>query len=112
MIKYEAGQVLWYVPRDGRNAREVKVTSVGRKWARLGASYRVALDSTHVDGGNYASPGTLYLSKEAHELVLARARAWNKLRRCIERSWYPPEHITRESIERAAAALGFTLEEK
>ena len=110
MIKYEAGQVLWYVPRDGRNARELKVTSVGRKWARLGPVYRVGLDSTHVDGGDYCSPGRLYLSKEAHEQDTLRCHLWSQVRQATDCVYTPPAHLSTDTIQQVAALLNPSLE--
>jgi hypothetical protein len=114
VVKYEVGQKVWFQSRDRTGtAGERTITSVGRKWVQLDhGRYRVKLGSCEVDGAGYSSPGTLYSSKEEYEQHLVVVHAWTNLRRTIERSWYPPDGITLESIQAAAAELGFTMEDK
>ncbi len=82
----QVGQKLWRVAsrRRGGNGFEVTVSKVGRKWAELDgyATGRIDLETLCVDGGNYMSPATCYLSRESYEAecTLRAANAEFKVR--------------------------------
>lgn len=99
-MNYTVGQKLWYVPTDHRWGRqaEVTVTRVGRKWVELDSGRRVEIGKTHVDGGNYSSPGSLYESKEVYEASEALKEAWWELKRKMDNIRATPSHMTLEKI--------------
>jgi len=92
----EVGQRLWFVrkvnrSRYGENDYFVQISKVGRKWAEFSRVWadgsvhdhhvdgRLSLDSLKVDGGDYSSPGTCYLSKGTYDEELEREELFNKL---------------------------------
>lgn len=109
--KLTVGQKLWYVPSDSRYVRQacdVTVEKVGRKWANISHGRRIDLDDWCVDGGGYASPGRCYASKEAWKAERERRKAWDDLRTGFGYQSVP-DHITTAAIRQAAALLGIQL---
>src|SRR6266550_2190989 len=105
----QVGQVLYYVPAERRFGKpyDVKVTKIGRNWAELeGGQGRVDVKTLWLDGGQYASPGRCWLSREAYELHVLRQTVWRKLRLRLTNEFTVPEGVTVEQIEQAAALLG------
>lgn len=106
----EVGQKLWYVPNYG-HAREVTITTVGRKWATFDAlRRRVDVETLKVDGGNYDSPGRCYQSREEYEEKVALQIAWDTLRRQIALRSLPS--CTIEAINEAWKLLGLPQKKK
>jgi hypothetical protein len=108
------GQKLWFVWADKRRGdpHEVTVTRIGRKWAYLDRyeTYRIDSNTLAVDGGaGRSSPGHCYLSREGYEASLARNRAWNDLRKEIDRR-KRPAGVTVEQIAEARRLLGLPAE--
>jgi hypothetical protein len=113
-MEYAVGQKVWFVPRDSRTGtgRELVVTSVGRKWVQLRAGhndFKVEIGKVDVDGGQYSSPGVLYVSEQAYHDYIALSVAWVKLARvfvCITR---PPPDVSMDDIQAAAVLLKVAL---
>jgi hypothetical protein len=113
-MELKVGDKVLFVPRERRIGPPAWVTvfKVGHKWITLGTDgyrdrYRVAKGSSNVDGGQYTSPGTIWVSEEAYAEAVAIEKTWKAFR---ERLPYPaPKGITRLDIEKAAAVLGIEL---
>lgn len=101
MIEYKVGQTLWYYPSHYANSRkgfEVTVESVGRKWVRLSSGMRVEKSSRVVDGGEYSSPGELWLDEEEHQKHQELSSTWRAF--LAGMSWHQlPKGLTLEKIE-------------
>ena len=102
MIDYKVGMKLWYHRNDNRhsNGSEVTVEKIGNKWVQLsGNNGRVEKDSVNVDGGEYSSPGTLYLNKEEYDNEMMLYNAWRSF---MEKSrvigYRVPKGMTLEKI--------------
>ena len=82
-------------PRVGRNG-DVTVKTIGTKWLTvLDGSREERFDpkTWRAESGR----SQLYISKEVHDAIRARADAWHKLRRAMDR-YTPPEHLSTEDI--------------
>jgi hypothetical protein len=103
----EVGQELYYVPRDGRQKPySVTVTKVGRKWAETSSrGLRFGVSDFIVDGGNYSSPGRVYLSEADWIVERDRRAAWVEFRSKVDRLYSCPEHLTEADINALLAAL-------
>lgn len=106
-IEYEVGQRLWFATRSERlrPSREVTVEKVGRKWVQLSSGMRVERGQCDCDGAGYASPGTLWRSREAYERYLALRGQWIKLIQDLRWKRVPYD-MTLERIEQARKLLG------
>ncbi len=113
MTEVKEGDKFLFVPRDRRGPPEwVTVSKVGRKWIAFGPSYspdRWRADKKTLDVDGYTSPGTLWPSEEAFEESKSLNRDWQALKQAIQRHYSCPRHVSRMDIEKAAAALGLTL---
>lgn len=99
------GQELWLVPDRGM-ARAVKVVKVGRKWAELDNRDRVDMNTMKLDGGEYASPGQCYLSREVHDREVELRIAWAYFSGLVcDHRHGPPEGVTIAQIANAQRAL-------
>ena len=114
-MKFEVGQKVVVVFNERRNERieEFEVTKIGRVWAQISAGgayeYRFNLESLLIDGGQYMSPGRIYLSREEYETEKATEGVWKVFRECVDRTWKP--EISVEKIREAAKILGIDLTE-
>jgi len=98
-MKLEVGQKLWYVPEDGRqDQREVKINSVGRKWAKTDYFLKVDINTLQVDGGQYSYPGKCYLSQEEYDNYMSMKRRWMDISRKIP-LYDLPKGMTQEKID-------------
>ena len=93
------GDIVWfqshitYVPSE-----PVKVTSVGRLYAQLSNGYRCNRYTGNVDGGDYPSPGTVYLQKEDYDKEMALFNMWRRLQKDIANKRFLREDITRRRL--------------
>ena len=100
----QVGQELWFVPSRYGNERSefgVKVEKVGRIWAeviRYGRVLRIHLEDLHVDGGNYSSPGRVYLDRAVWDLENKQGELWSAIRKHIYDN-QAPTHVTVEKLE-------------
>lgn len=85
MSKFQVGQVLWYAPYDRRNRPSViVVSSVGRKWVKFNRdSRRFDASTMEVDGGQYSSPGKIWMSREDYEADSRIQGEWGYLGRDV-----------------------------
>ncbi len=104
----EVGQKLWFVGYRG-NARQVTVTRIGRIWVTLEypahKPYRINPVNLEVDGGDYASPGQCYLSREVYENEKAVLRNWSDLIQRIHTP-RPINNIGKEDLMKIKQLLG------
>jgi hypothetical protein len=104
--KLSVGQKLWFVPSGRRgDPKEVTILKIGRKYADIGNGSRVDVKTLHVDGRNYSSPGTCFLSRDAHETEVATAKAWDELKQLFNRTWIRPKGVTLSQIQNARRSL-------
>lgn len=118
-INYIVGQVVCIVitlnvKPDHHCPLAAKVTKVGRKWVNLstiglGAFYRVPVGSRDLDGGNYSSPGKVWVDEHEYQRRKATEEAWSALQRKIEYVREVPDHISEEDVRFAASRLGLPL---
>lgn len=96
----KAGQILWYVGRYDRYTKghSVTITKVGRKWAETSIRKRINIETMEADGGQYASPGCCYESKEAYEQMIALNKEWRDLAERLPRDGIAPQGLTMEDI--------------
>ena len=74
MTNLKIGQHLWFVPSQYSNCRDcqdVNIESIGRRWVyvsdgRFDLSKMVG-GKAALDGGQYSSPGYVYLSRNLHD---------------------------------------------
>lgn len=114
-MTYHVGQKLWCVmDRNRRHEFEVEVTKVARKWVSIGKRYgdgpprdcgRFQIDGSHLDGGQWSSPGRVWPSKEAWETYRDLEKAWSDFRMNISRTYHMPEHLTGDDIKRMTDAI-------
>lgn len=99
------GQTLFFVPSHlrRREASDVEVTKVGRKWAQLSNGHRIDVETMRVDGGGYTSPGRCWVSREDYEREVLRNQAWRALRDAI--GAFVPNGVSLEDIAAARALL-------
>lgn len=105
-MKYEVGQILWYVPNwisAYNQPREVTVDAVGSKWVKCD-TLRFDRESGSVDGGRDSSRGRVYASREEYERILAVQVAWSTFVKSLS-VWSVPPGLTVEKIEAAKALL-------
>lgn len=107
----QVGQQLWFVYNDSRrgSSRYVGVQSIGREWAAIssfGGKGRINLQTLRVDGGDYSSPGTCYVSEDAYEARVRLSAEWRVLRSELERSYAPPPDMTFEKIAQIREIIG------
>lgn len=94
------GSELYKVYNDSRAGRNgpVVVKSVGPKWITMDGFRGERFDKTtfRAEGGN----SRLYLSKDIYDAEVARSKAWERLRRILDRH-APPEGLTTEAMQQA-----------
>ncbi len=87
---------------------ERKVTKVGRKWVTLEHDTRFEREGERgkfvLDGGDYSSPGRVYLSLQDYEDEEKLYTAWSLLRNVVERC--RSDQFTYEQLFGALMALG------
>lgn len=99
------GDQLYKVYNDSRMSNRnghVIAKSVGSKWITTNESRPERFDTTTLRGENTNS--RLYLSKEVYDAEAARANAWERLRKLLER-YSPPEELTIEAMKQAIDLL-------
>lgn len=107
MAPYKVGDVVFVVRSRSRNPGEVAITAIGRRWATLaGREGRFDIETGALDGGDFASPGEVYRSRDEWETKQALASTWSKFRQAVDQSWRPPVGATVEAIAQARALLG------
>lgn len=106
------GQVVFLKLRDryrrGSELLESKVTAVGRKWVQFdGGRWRAEKGSLYLDGGQYSSPGEIFLSEAHHHEVAVLGGAWTVFKRQVESSKWgsAPAGVTVEDIDAARKLL-------
>lgn len=112
----EVGQQLWFVPWEARNHHRATfetVTKIGREWITMSGRnpnrFRKDDPKMRADSRGYSSPGSYYLSREAHEQEVARNKRWRSLM-CRIPTHAAPDHIANEDMDAIARIL--KLEEK
>jgi hypothetical protein len=102
----KAGQELFLVPNWQRgHKRTVVIEKIGRIWATLaGYEGRIDMGTLIVDGGEYMSPATCYLSEEDYRKKIAKTELWDKIRREISNNFQP--QIDYKSMMIIADCLG------
>lgn len=107
------GQQLFvvYDSKVGRGGSEfMEVLKVGNKWATLGRPGRdwghikVHLVDRYIDGGQYSSPGSVYLSEQEYGDVHGLAVAWAQFRKDIP--YRQPDGLTLTELNQAKVLLG------
>lgn len=108
-MDYEIGQKLWYVSNDKRyqkHAHEVTITAIGRKWLTINDKERVDKNTLSVDGGQYSSPATCFLSQQVYENKVALDDAWTEfIDLTRSHQWRTPDGVTIETIRQAKQLL-------
>lgn len=114
-MTFELGQTIWihfYQRSLGVALSPHTVTKIGRKWVTLGNgfrenAYRFDVDTLELDGGDYTSPGKVYLSEEAYHQETALMGAWKVFQDRIRFFGYQttPKGLTLADIEAASNAL-------
>lgn len=102
---FEIGQTVFYTDND-RKGRiyPSKVESIGRKWVNLEKhAGRFDKETMLLDGGQYSSPGKVYLSEEVYRNELAVEDLWKKFREAY--TYRAPEGVTVDNIREAARLL-------
>lgn len=108
-MQFEVGMELYFVPSDPRRQKNqlVKVEKVGRKWVNLDNGYRFDKEAKYgmwVDGGEYSSPGRLYLSKEDYDKDCKKDSALRAINKRTE-MYRSREDLTLEDVLAAAKLL-------
>ena len=104
--KFEVGQVVFVVRNDNRRSTyNATVTKVGRKWVYINEHQRFDPQTKLIDGGNYQSPGRVYLSRDEYDETVTRANAWRDLRSEVQYLYSAPNHLTTERIQAILAEI-------
>lgn len=99
------GQVL-YKPTSRRGLEgELAIVKIGRQWATLSNGYRFDIYTMGVDGGGYASPFTIWKSKDDYEKNVALNSAWSCLQKKFQYAYSAPKHMTIEKINQIILIL-------
>ena len=85
---------------------DIEITKVGRAYAYFGQGQRFSLRTMREDG---SYEGSVYPSREAFEAGRVKLAKWTTFHRKMREMYSPPDHITTQMIERAAAALEIEL---
>lgn len=85
MAELKVGQTVIFCPADSRNSpAEVTVTAIGRRWVSLAnmgyGNARFDKGTMDVDGGEYSSPGRIFLSWDDFNAERERAELRKQLR--------------------------------
>ena len=89
------------------------ITKIGRKWVYFQHSDRSCengrFEIAHngewwIDGGDYSSPGKVYVSKEAYQEETFVKKAWTDTG--LNRMYNPPAHLTLKDMQKIRAILG------
>jgi hypothetical protein len=107
-IKVGQNMVLATPPRHGEEWKvsDITITKVGRAYAYFGDFRRFGLKTMR----DYSYPGCrVFVSREAFEEDRKRSARWATFHAKVRRMLDPPDHITTQMIERAAAALEIEL---
>ena len=115
--EFEVGQGLFYVSNSSRNPNfSVTITKMGRKWAEITQVGRSRSDArfefkaerwNRVDGGDYSSPGTLYLSEQDYE---DKVKA-NKIGFLVGKKLQCSSPYSLQTMEKVAELLGIEVVE-
>lgn len=101
----KAGSVLYKAYYDTRMRNRdghVTVKSVGSKWITTAGSRPERFDAKTLRGESNSC--RLYLSKDVHDAEVARSKAWERLRRILDRHT-PPEDLGTEELQQAIDLL-------
>lgn len=109
----KVGQELYMVPsRRMGDPRMVTIAKIGRIWATLeGHTGRICMERLFLDGGQYSSRASCYLSKDDYLQRKERERVWNEFSRQVDQMGLH-EDISIAGIKRAAFILGIGIKEK
>lgn len=100
------GQMVWFQSCVGYlPSEEVRVTAVGHLWATLSNQHRCNRYTGVVDGGKYASPGTVYCRKEDYEHEVSFLRTWRRFQQDVCAKKPLLEDISRRDILKARRLL-------
>jgi hypothetical protein len=106
---FTIGQKVWFVrsenySRAERKPVEYTITKIGNKWVTLGNNfYKFNIETMDVDGGQYSSPGKIYLNPEDFYTELRIKKLWNSIGERMYRN--TPTDITEQNILEAAKLL-------
>lgn len=106
---FTVGQKFYFVPDTTVSGRRtptwVTVTQVGRKWITTDQGMRFDPLTLQVDGGQYSSPGRMYVNREEHEARVLVHTSWRHLVHDMQ-TRRAPNTVSAEDIERARKLLG------
>lgn len=97
------GQEVYFVSNLYGRTSTPTVVKAGRRWATLSNGHRADKETWLVDGGEYASPGTLWPDAKAHEAWVKVVSEYQKFR--INVSGYPKDGVTLDDISAARKLL-------
>ena len=85
------------------------IEKVGRKWVTLTGRHnrttRFDIETHRLDGGDYSSPGAVYLNEAEYTDATCRAWAWGQLRSAVYNKCNVPEHLSLTDIEGIKALI-------
>ena len=84
----------------------MEVSKVGRKWVYFDNGYsRFDKDTMQIDGGNYTSPGRVFVNKRHYDLKKEANELWVEVRKKVDLLWGTPSIETVDEIEQAISDL-------
>lgn len=92
-------QVYAVFDRGIAKPRYMSITKIGRRWITIkdgGHTERFDAETMHIDGGQYISPGRVYLHEDDYRNTLEINKAWADFARRLSHT--PPDHITMTDI--------------
>jgi hypothetical protein len=98
---WKVGDTVFWVPRDPRHrsqARELRITKVGRVWLTLEDNRRIDIKTLLMDAEGQGYADQCYLTRDDWMLERARQSSWGSLRHVLHRSG-PPAHVTAEWLD-------------
>lgn len=108
---YQVGQEVWVLdtqrirhPNASTPLHKATISAIGRKWATIGRKERFDITNGQLDGGEYTSPGRVFLSPEAFQQEVRLNAAWSALGDAVRRH-QPPTGVTAEFLEEVVCRL-------
>jgi hypothetical protein len=101
-------------PHVGEGRLET-ITKVGRKWVYLDSGYRFELEYVqnkmmYLDGGNYSSPGRVWLCEGDYVNHCKCQKLWQALRKGIDYSRDPGSGVSLKNLTDACRLLKIPVE--
>lgn len=104
---FKVGQQIFVEWRNGSKPYMLTetVSKIGRKWVEfMNGRCRFNPETMNIDGGEYTSPGRVWLTEDAYDAHVERRHMWQKLYKLASRHT-PPDHLSIEQMNLIISTL-------